>query len=235
MLLQIDTLATVIQQVRYVGEVIPPSAQTATWVFVCLGGLLFLLVIAIVCSSSSLVYTLRDLFEVTEKNSIFNDTTTNNSYVRFLLVLFFTGVFSFFCYVYLQPESFSLISYLIFWGVTGLFFLVKLLLFNLLGFVFLNPGLLKTARETYFNTLSFLGVILYPVLVIRIYSSPVLDYKIIDTIGMFLFLLAFLFIVFKLIQLFFGKLVDFFYILLYLCTLEILPFIALFRIYEMIV
>ena len=232
---QIDTVAHISQQVRYVGEAIPLPVQTEMWVFICLGMLLLLLVVAVLFSSSSLGRMIKALFEITDRNSIFNDTTINNSPARFLLNLFFIAVFSLFSFLYLHPEteSFLLIGYLRFLGVTALFFVAKLLLFNMLGFVFLNPSVLKTARETYFNIFSLLGIILYPLLVIRIYATSFFDHKILDYTVLFSLLLASLFIVYKLIQIFFGKLVDLFYILLYLCTLEILPFIALFRIYEM--
>ena len=233
---QVDTLIHIPQQVRYAGEAVPLFAQTEMWVFICLGVLLFLLVVAVLFSSS-LVQMLKTLFEITDRNSIFNDSAMSNPPVRFLLIFFFTGVFSLFSYLYLQSESesFQLIGYLKILGVTALFFIVKVFLFNVLGFVFFNPSILKTGKETYFNTLSILGVVLYPLLVIRIYIFPIFDYKILDYTVLFLLLLTALFIAYKLIQIFFGKLVDLFYILLYLCTLEILPFIALFRMYEMIV
>jgi hypothetical protein len=235
--IQIDTATHILQQVKYMGETIPLSAQTEMWVFICLGTLLFLLVVAVLFSSSSLVHMIKTLFELTDRNSIFNDTTINNSPARFLLTFFFISVFSLFSYLYLhlESESFPLIGYLIFLGVTTVFFIVKLLLFNMLGFVFLNPSVFKTAKETYFNILSLLGLALYPLLVIRIYAIPFFDHKIIDYIILSLLLLTSLFIVYKLIRIFFNKLVDLFYILLYLCTLEILPFIALFQIYEMMV
>ena len=234
---QIDTIIHISQQVKYTGEVIPLSAQTEVWVFVCLGALLFLLVVAAFFSSSSLGHMIRTLFELTERDSIFNDTTINNSPARFLLIFFFISVFSLLSYFYLhlESESFPLIGYLIFLGITAVFFIIKLFLFNMLGFVFLNPSVLKMAKETYFNIFSLLGVILYPLLVIRIYAISFFDHKIIDYIVLSLLLLTSLFIVYKLIRIFFNKLIDLFYILLYLCTLEILPFIALFRTYEIIV
>ena len=234
---QIDTVTHISQQVRYVGETFPSYPQTEMWVFICLGALFLLLAVAVLFSSSPLVNTLKVLLNVTDRDNIFNDTALNSPSVRFLFAVLFTGVFSLFAYLYLQPEikEFSLTGYGMFFLVTALLFCAKLLLSNVLGFVFLNHSNLKIAKKTYIDILSLLGIILYPLLVIRIYASSFFDYKILDYIVLFLLLSTSLFIIYKLIRIFFSKLVDLFYILLYLCTLEILPFIALFQIYEIMV
>jgi len=236
LLLQIDTLTQTAQQIRYSGDAIPLTQQTEPWVFICLMGLLGLLVFIVALLSSSLVRTFKAFFETGKRVEDFN-TSTNSFSTRFFSAVFYTGVLGFLVYLHFQPDNagFPLITYLYFWGITAAFFCFKSILFSLLGFVFLRKSVLRVAKEVYFSTFALLGIILYPILVIRVYVLPILDYKIIDSVVLFLFLAAFLFIVYKLFRIFFSKPVDSFYILLYLCTLEILPFVVLFQLYKTVV
>jgi hypothetical protein len=82
--------------------------------------------------------------------------------------------------------------------------------------------------------LIFFGILLFPLLIISIYGAPwlVIGAQIASlVVCLALAVLTF----FKLFQIFYSKLFDFFYILLYLCTLEILPILALIRLYQFIV
>jgi hypothetical protein len=118
--------------------------------------------------------------------------------------------------------------------LTGLFFGIKSVLFNVIGYVFLTPSSQKLARESYSNIVSVLGVSLFPFLILQIYIPSYL-YNAIEIISLIICMAACILVIIKLFQIFFHKIVASFYILLYLCTLEILPSIILYRVYKLIV
>ncbi|MDR1584685.1 MAG: DUF4271 domain-containing protein [Prevotellaceae bacterium] len=224
------------QAMGYTGETIPSCPQTEAWVFVCLGALFLLFVAAVLFSSSSLVWSVKLLLEIDDRTASFINPGAFYFLSRFLYVVFFIGVFSLFGYLYFRSagDGFLLSEYWLFLGTTTVFLTLKLLLSHLLGFVFFDSSAFKVARRTYFNTLSLFGIVLYPLLVFHVYSS-FLSCNVLIAIVLITALLSLVFFAFRLFQIFFTKTVDFFYILLYLCTLEILPFLLLFRIYGNIV
>ncbi len=234
---QSDSISSTLSHViGYEGDKFPSLPQTEYWVFICLIVLLVLLVVAVAFSSSSLVLAVKMLFQIDDRTSSFSNMAAISSSSRFLFIAFFLGVLSFLGYLYVHPQGsdFLLSKYGLFLGITTSFLLLKLLLARLLGFVFLDPSLFKIARETYLNILSLLGIALFPLLVFCIYT-PFLSDNLLIIIVISFILFALLLFAFRLIQIFFSKIVDSFYILLYLCTLEILPFLALFRLYQNLV
>jgi len=136
--------------------------------------------------------------------------------------------------IFTADNSFSLKEYGYFLVVTGLFFGIKSLLIDLIGFVFLPHSTLKIAKESYYNIVSILGIILFPLLILQIYI-PYNLYRIPEISSLIIGIAACIAVIIKLFQIFFHKTVASFYILLYLCTLEILPLFFLYRVYKLII
>lgn len=232
-----DTLKVIATIPRgFIGIPHPSLPQTESWVFLIIFLLFFLLVYSVSGSAGLIAETMKSFLQVKERSSIFSKASVNDSRLRLLLVIFSVGVLSLYVYLLVfNPTSlFSFKNYGILLIVTGLFFGIKSLIFEMIGYIFLTPTTLKMGKESYFNIVSILGVILFPLLILQIYV-PVGLYNLIEIISLVMCLSACILVIIKLFQIFFHKTVASFYILLYLCTLEILPLIVLFRVYKLIV
>ena len=232
----VDSIKTVIRLTRgFIGTPHPSVPQSESWVFIVLLALFFLLAYAVSNSGSLISETAKNFFQVKERSSIFSKATVNDFKIRLLIIIFSIGVISLFVFYQLHnPESpFRLLQFCFVLAITFLFIGLKVLIFDLLGYVFIETSNLKMAKEAYFNIVSFLGMTLFPLLVVRIYIPYNLD-NAIETTSLIVCILGLILIIFKLFQIFFHKIVASFYILLYLCTLEILPLIAIYKVYKLI-
>jgi len=232
-----DSLKAIVHIPRgFLGIQLPSLPQTESWVFIVLLFLFFLLTYSISRSAGLFMDTLKTFFQVKERSSIFTTASITDFRFRLLLIIFSIGVLSLYVYLinYNSSTIFSIKEYGYFLIVTGLFFGLKSILFDLFGYVFLTPSNLKMAKDSYFNILSILGITLFPLLILQIYVQNNLVHSI-SIISLITSLSAGILVIIKLFQIFFNKMIASFYILLYLCTLEILPLIVLFRVYKLIV
>jgi hypothetical protein len=232
----IDSIRTIIRLTRgFIGTPHPSLAQTESWVFIFLVILFFLLVFSISRSGSLISESVKNFFQVKERSSIFSKATVNDFQIRLFIIIFAIGVYSLYgFYLFHKPGTdFSLLKFGAFLIATFVFVGLKSLLFDLMGYVFLDHGSLKMAKDGYFNVFSLVGIILFPLLIIQIYI-PYNLYNITEIISLTTCILGYFLIIFKLFQIFLHKIVASFYILLYLCTLEFLPLIALYQVYQLI-
>ena len=232
----LDSVKTALKMpVGFIGIPHPSLPQTESWVFAILIILFFLLVYSVRQSIGLISDTIKTFFQVKERSSIFSKATVNDASFRFFLVVFSIGVLSFYaCIIHHNSElTLSIKEYGKFLLATSIFFGVKYLIFDLIGYVFLNQGSLKMAKGAYFNIVSFLGVVLFPLLFLHIYASNKFT-GIADISSLIICFTACILVIIKLFQIFFQKVLASFYILLYLCTLEFLPLIILFKVYKFI-
>ncbi len=214
----------------------PSLPGSEDWVFVSLLVLFILVVLAVVKSSEWMRESVRTFFHTKERSVYSNKNTNLQFQTRVLLTLFFTGVFSLYAFSLLfgSENGFQLLIFIKFLAVTIIFLSIKSIVTMLLGYVFLDIVSLKQARESYFKVLSFLGIALYLILVIQIYVLPTLT-TYTHYVALALCVIAAILIIIKLFQIFFHKSIVSFYLMLYLCTLEILPLILLFQVYRLLI
>ena len=219
----------------FVGIPHPSLPQNESWVFAILFLLFFLCAYAISQSTGYISETVKTFFQVKERSSIFSKATVNDFRFKLFINIFSIGVISLYVYLILFKGGgrFEIKEYGYSLLLTTLFLILKLLLFNIIGYVFLSPASLKMAKDSYFNILSFLGMVLYPLLVLQIYI-PNSYSNIIEIMSLIACIVACILIIIKLFQIFFKKTVASFYILLYLCTLEFLPLVALYQVYKLV-
>ena len=232
-----DTIRAVIQIPRgHDGILHPALPQTENWVFVTILVLFLLLVFSISRSRGMLNEIIRNFFQVKERTSIFSKATINDFRFRFFLVLFSIVVLSLYAYLGLNGFknlisftgfSYFLIVFLIYFGI-------KLLLINLIGIVFFDKTNLKMAKDSYFDVLSFLGITIFPLLILNIYGPGFLSHLTV-IFSIMACIIALVLIIIKLFQIFFNKIATSFYILLYLCTLEIVPLLIMYKVYKLFV
>ncbi len=214
----------------------PSLPGSEDWVFVSLLILFVFLVLAVAKSSEWMRESVRTFFHTKERSVYSNKNTNLQFQTKLLLTVFFTGVFSLFAFSLLfgTENGFQLLIYIQFFAVTLAFLSLKSIVIMLLGYVFLDKAALKQVRESYFLVLSFLGITLYPILVIQIYILPTLK-TFTHYVALSLCGIAAILIIIKLFQIFFHKSIVSFYLMLYLCTLEILPLIILFQVYRLLI
>lgn len=216
---------------------LPSLPQTESWVFITLSGLFFLLVIALRAYPSLVTEELPSLWRVKERSSLFSNPEGYDSRLRVLYIIFSFGTIGLYAYTSMfRPESghFEFVRYLHFLALTLVFFLQKNIFMRLLSYTFFDERIRQLCFSSYYNIVSILGMVLFPLLVIRIYAIPPIA-QIAQTASIITCLLAATAVILKLFQIFYSKLLDFLYILLYLCTLEILPLAALFLSYRKLV
>jgi len=222
--------------IRYDGNPIPSTTITENWVFGIVFILFIFIIIAVNRSYNWIIEAFRNLSKVRNRSSIYSKTTAEEYQSKFLLTIFSTGVISLYLYLHLNAgNTLSLTVFMLFFMAGLIFLFIKNHLMNLVAFVFLDPELLKTAKENYFNIISFLGFLLYPLLILRLYINTDVDVKMFDSIAVILSLSALIFMTIKLFRIFLHKILDFFHLMLYLCTLEILPLIGMFQAYKLII
>jgi len=220
----------------FVGVPHPSLPGTESWVFLVLVLLFFLLVFSIARSGSLIPETVKNFFQVKERSSIFSKATVNDFQIRIFLIVFSIGVLSMYAYLQLHTSgyNFSILTYSYVLIATVIFVVLKSVLLDVIGYVFLDSANSKMAKEGYFNVFSFLGISLFPFLIIQIYI-PYNFNGAIEIISLILCAIAYVLIITKLFQIFFHKIIASFYILLYLCTLEFLPLFALYQVCKFVI
>ena len=120
-----------------------------------------------------------------------------------------------------SPESF-LFSFLRLLSAVLLYVFVKLLLNRIMCYVFFDRARLESINKHYFTLITFFGFSLFFVVLLIAYGQGIII-NIALWIGIILCCLAVIFYLYKIFEFFFTGVSSLFYLILYLCTLEILP------------
>lgn len=120
-----------------------------------------------------------------------------------------------------QPDSFSK-TFIRLLGVVLLYILVKMVITRILCFVFLDNRILVNLKQLYTTLLTMLGFSLFiSVLLISYGQSFIIDMAF--WMGIIVCCLSVGLYLYKIFDFFFTGVSSLFYLILYLCTLEILP------------
>jgi len=230
---KIDTIHAINHFEGFEGILHPSSPQTENWVIVLLIVLLSILLVFLSHYPSFTTENIQNFFKI-KIDRYRTNIEIRYSFVYSFIFLFSIGVFSLYSYIllYNPSEGFLFSRYFYFCGITFAFFILKYIFIQLIGFVFFESNIFTVLKANYFNTFYFFNIILFFLVILQIYF-PVYDIKWTLYFALILGILALTSIVIKLLKIFSHKKFVYFYILLYLCTLEILPLIALFRTYQL--
>jgi hypothetical protein len=236
-----QTLSTTIKTARptvpprgMVGIPRPTLPSNENWVFVLL--LIIFVVLVLSRSISHLVQVSKNFFQVKERISIFNKTTISDLRTRILMISFPILIFSFYIYFFdfHQTNKYELIPFLSIVCIMTLFFVAKHFSMKIVGYVFIDVKNIKMYMDSYFNIVLFTSILLFPLIILRIYATDIMLYAS-YYLSIAVIVFALLLNIIKLFQIFSQKNVVIFYILLYLCTLEILPVIGLYNLIKQII
>ncbi len=194
-----------------------------SWVFLVYALLLAMIFVSVRLSPGIVSVSFNSLFSNKERDSIFfNGVADIRSSV--LTTVFCVGIISLNVYLLLyQGGDFKfgnlLLICLLFIGVM----VVKYALVRLLCYVFLDMGTYDLVAQQYQRLTIALSVVLAPITIFAIYLIQIYPTAVyIVYLSVALFGLTILLI--KIFQLFFTKVLASFYIVLYLCSMEVLPF-----------
>ena len=181
--------------------------------------------------SKTMAQEVKEFFYPKNRNDLFNSSVSEVSRLRLILggmsilstVLFCYFALSMYLNFVTRPPFLSLTGVL---GLAVAYIFVKALSFKALDYVFFfgtTDGIVKRAYST---LTTWLGIALFVVVLLAAYSS----YPVGRGALLFGFIVcgcAVLLYVYKILTIFFTGFSSLFYLILYLCTLEILPSLAL--------
>lgn len=208
-----------------------PSGQW--WVFLTMLMLFGIVAFAVIRSIIPPSQIIKGLFDAKNKSSIFNKTSIDSLEQRIYFFVFSVATISLFAYVvlYQGTESDGFYFFLAYAVAFLAFLLVKYVIVKLLEYVFWGRNALKIIIDTYLNILSVLSVLIYVYLLLFLYSPFNLS-GVNEIIVIFVIVGSMLALLVILAQNFLHKFVDLLYLMLYLCTLEIIPVIVLVQVFK---
>lgn len=182
----------------------------------------------------ALLQSFHDFFSTRERNSLFGEQTMNEIHCKLLLIIqtcLLSSILLINYNVQLHPYAFNdniipalLANYLF---AMLLFYFVKWIIYKFVNWIFFDRTKSNLWSESYFFILSMLGFIFFPLTLFTIYFQLSLD--LIHIIILCIFIFSNLLLFYKCFCIFFNRLHGVFFLFVYFCTLEILPFFVLSR------
>lgn len=200
-------------------------------IFLCF----FLLSYVITMGHRLLLQKIKSIFQERERQSLFDsEDRTGFSYriYLFLLTSFMLGLL-FFDYVQdYHPTLFQEVSPYMLLGVdVGLcigFYVFKGLLYSFVNWIFFDRDRNERWMDVYFFINYLMGIVLFPLVLLVVYFDlqP-------QSIILYVGIVAILYIIvlfYKCFSIFFREKYGFLYLIVYFCTLEIVPFLLLWKV-----
>lgn len=208
----------------YINRISSPLSES--WVFIVYTILLLFVYLASKISPGMISVSFKTLFSNKERDNMFFDLSPNFR-SQFLIDSFIIGIIALNLQLFsYRNGQFSVIDYVQICVLVIAYFLVKLLIIRILCSTFWGKNVFSLITIHYQRILISTSVLLIPTTLLAIYFSQ--NYPIFVNATYIIILIFYLLtLIIKIIRLFFNKILASFYIFLYLCTLEILPFFAL--------
>jgi len=176
----------------------------------------------------------RFVFKPRKEASFFNDTTVAEYWYHILLVLQTIVLSSIvlFAVFYEKESGFmpskSFFTILLFILTISLFEAIKYVIYRFTGFLFNMREHIKIWNRSYMIITELLGLISFIPVLLLVYSNYY--HHIIIGFLIIVFIISRLIIFYKIISFFFQENVNLLFLITYLCTVEIIPYILLYRV-----
>lgn len=212
------------------------SPATEIWTFAVLILLFLFFILAIRNSEGEFIQNIKNFFRKKEAVNLIQTPNANIFQFQIYITLFSIGTFSIFIYELMSnpAKEFSFKTYLFFLLATAVFYIVKYLLFEIVGNTFFNKIVTQSYKNMYFSLLSVFAVIIYFVTILYTFEPVSWKYPLV-IFSLCMAGIMIIFLIIKIFQIFYSKFIGLLYIFLYLCTLEIIPLLLLFRAYKLII
>ena len=182
-----------------------------------------------------LIQQLKDFSITRERSSIFSATTVSDFRYR-LFLLFQTCVLFGICFFdYFQsgnpvlveqwPPYVVLFVYIV---VCTVYLFCKWIVYRFLGWVFFDKIKTNSWLEAYSVILYYLGFVLYPVVLLTVYTDVADGIWVPLVLGLVIFAKILMF--YKWLKVFFSKLYGILYLIVYFCALELIPTLMIYRV-----
>lgn len=202
-----------------------------------------LLLITFFQRQNLLIHLLKNVFRVKNRGILFEENNLSDLHTNLQLLPLNILMLSLLCFYSINGNSLNIsegkISLILFLFIISfsLFYAFKFLLFKFLAYIFFDDTTLLKWQNSYLSNLALLGTLFCPVLMVSVFSDLYSNALLIALGGLFIFL--------RILQLqkvfiiFIPKINTPLYLFLYLCTVEILPAVLIYRglvsIYELVI
>jgi len=214
------------------GEQLPYKTYNDDVVNCVLFGCFFFILITIAHSKEFFVRQLKYFFRPPKEGTTVVSDTTSETRSQIVMLVVTVALISLLYYFYVLDrvaQTFILQSQYLLLPIIFAIFLGFVLLKGLLYTIVNNIFFDNKRNTTWIKTLVFLfeieGLVLFLALVLYVYFDLPLDKALISFMSVVIFVKILTF--YKCYNIFFGKIIDFLQIILYLCTLEVIPLLAL--------
>lgn len=176
----------------------------------------------------------RLLFSNRENPNMFTETTIREFWFNFILlfqnvlliaIILFDLFLEFDEY---SPPKDAFVTILVFISVLSLFIYFKLLFYRFIGYIFVVKEYMKIWIRTYIIVLEMMGMIAFVPTLIMVYSQSF--HYILLSFFIILFILSRLILFYRIITFFLRQHVNFLFLIVYLCSVEIIPYIILYQV-----
>lgn len=173
------------------------------------------------------IQAIKTFFFMTNSSSNFSNTRMGLFQFQFLTFSVSAISVTLFCSFILEdmlnfvPQSF-LLSFVKLLCAVLLYVMVKLILNRIVCYVFFNRTLLDNINKQYLTLITMFGFSLFFVDILVAYGPAIMVQGVL-WIGILICCLAVILYLYKIFEIFFTGVTSLFYLILYLCTLEILP------------
>lgn len=176
----------------------------------------------------------RLLFSNRENLSLYSETTIREFWFNFILLfqnVLLTSIILFDLFLesdkYPLPKD-SFVTILVFMTVLALFISAKLIFYRFVGYIFNIKEYMKIWIRTYIIVLEMMGMIAFIPTLIMVYSQSF--HYILLFFFIVLFFVSRLILFYRIITFFLRQHVNFLFLIVYLCTVEIIPYIILYQV-----
>ncbi len=217
------------------GEPIPYKLYSDGNIISVLALSFFLIVVAIQNDNKSIWHLLKSCIVTPGRNSLF-DNNNNQTYILPTLLLCTTTVimFSLITYhyqSYASPILFNNTNHLemmlIYIGIFFIFLIIKLIIYTTIDWIFFDKGKRKLWHKSFFNIVSSMGLVLFAAVTYIIFLDSEFHYS--SIIVLIIIVLSKILLFYNCIKYFFRSLYGSLHLILYFCTLEIIPDLVLYK------
>lgn len=176
----------------------------------------------------------RLLFSTRENLNLFSETTVTEFWFNFILIfqtILLSSIILFDTFLesdeYKLPQH-SFYTIVLFMLTIFVFLLFKYLLYRILGYLFNSQDQVKIWLRSCTIVLSMIGIIAFVPTLMMVYSQSFHNYLLISFL--ILFIISQLILFYRIIIFFLREDVNFFFLIAYLCGVEIIPYIILYQV-----
>lgn len=222
------TAGVTIQQAGIV-PVVRPYLLRSDGVVACFVFLCFIILSYVLARSKSfLLQAVHSFFVLKIRVGVFDSFTASDARYRLILLFQTCVLFGFCAYDYLSGKNSLVFLLYPHVGLLGmliaifiLFFLFKCLLFKMVNRLFFDKVSARVWMDSFFNVLVGIGFLLSPIILLIVYFDLSADNAIYSSL--FVVLISKIFLFYKCKTTFFNKFHHCLHLILYFCTLEIVP------------